>query len=128
MRFLGIDYGLKRIGLAISDEAGEFAFPYGVLETDKALDKIGGIIKDENIAAVIVGLPGKFGGKESDVARSVKPFVKLMEDKCSVKVIFVPEIFTTKIAQKNQTDSKIKEIDASAAALILQSYLDGQKK
>lgn len=128
MKFLGLDYGLKRIGVAVSDEEGKMAFPREILETDQALAKLGPVISDEKTAIVVVGLPGKLGGKENALIPAIKSFTEELEKKYAVKIIFVPEIFTTKEAEKSGTRPKNGKLDASAAALILQTHLDQRNK
>lgn len=128
MKFLGLDYGLKRVGVAVSDEEGRIAFPREILETDQVLVKLGPMITDEKAAIIIIGLPGKFGGKENALTPAIKSFAKELEKKYAVKTIFIPEIFTTKEAEKSGTRPKNGKLDASAAALILQTHLDRRNK
>lgn len=122
MKFLGIDYGQKRIGLAISDDEGKIAFPYKVVYNKSGvLDEILSVLKKEKITKIIIGLPVPFSGKENKQTEEVKIFAKKLEQKIKLPVEFQNEILTTKSAKAGSS----KEIlDASAAAVILQSYLD----
>ena len=118
MRFLGIDYGEKRIGLAISDEDGKIAFPYGVVGS---FSKIISLAKKEKINKIIIGLPISFSGQESAQALKIRRFAEALQKKVKLPIEFENEVLTTKIASYG---SKRDKIDASSAAIILQSYLD----
>jgi len=115
MKLLGIDHGDKRIGIAVSDETMTFAFPRVVLHNTKTIFKeIKKICGDENIAKIVVGMPISFSGGKSAQAEKVERFGEELEMFLSIPVEYENEIFTTKIGRD----------DASAAALILQGYLD----
>lgn len=119
---MGIDYGEKRIGLAITDEKKQFAFPYSVIENkSQIIKKIQEIIKKEAIKKIILGLPLDIAGRPNPVLKSVEKFKKNLEKVSGLSVEFENEIFTTKEAERIQ--GKHGKIDASAAALILKSYL-----
>ena len=114
MKFIGIDHGDKRIGIAVSDETMTFAFPRVVLQNTKTVfEEIKKICGDENIAKIVVGVPISFSGGKSAQAEKVESFGEGLEMFLSIPVEYENEIFTTKIGRD----------DASAAALILQSYL-----
>ena len=122
MKLLGIDYGSKNIGLALSGEDSKIAFPYRVIYNKSGvLVEITAIIKKEKISKIILGLPIPFSGKENLQTEKVKIFAKKLEQKIKLPVEFQNEILTTKSAK---TGSTKETIDSSAAAIILQSYLD----
>ena len=129
MRILGIDYGSKRIGIAVSDEEASFAIPRTVLLNDaKIFDEIGNIVANEDIARIVVGDPG-----DNQISADVKSFVTKLEEKFSLPVILEKEFMTSlhviqfqgrkPIARLEKQDTSPKR-DDSAAALILQRYLD----
>jgi putative holliday junction resolvase len=140
MRFLGIDYGTKRIGLATSDEEGILAFPREiVINNTDTLGKIGQIIKTENISEIVVGESVDFSGKLNMLSARIELFIEELQKKFKLPVRKQKEFLTSVEARKvgsskkslsqSQVHSKIKQIksgrvDASAAALILQRYLD----
>ncbi len=125
MKYLSIDYGEKRIGLAMSSEEGKLALPYKTLENNsKIFDALKEIVEKEKITEVVVGLPVTFAMQESEQTRAVKDFAKHLQNILKMPVFFENEIFSSKIAEKS---SKKGKIDESAAALILQSYLDRKK-
>lgn len=139
-RFLGIDYGTKRIGVAISDENQTLAFPKEiVLNDEKAWDRIKEIIKSENVSEIVVGESVDFSGKLNALSGRIDVFMLELGEKFGLPVRKQKEFLTSVEARKmgqskstfqgSQAHSKIKQmksgrVDASAAALILQRYLD----
>jgi len=132
-RILGIDYGTKRIGVALSDENAQFGQPYSVIKNSKAakdevLEKIIDIVKTEQVAEIVLGESKDFKGKDNAVMPEIRNFKKALENLLSflplpvVPVTFEPEFLTSHQAEYLQ--GKHDMLDASAAALILQSYLD----
>lgn len=136
MRYLGIDYGAKRVGLALSDEQGNFAYPLSVIEnTDNLISEISKICKENNVGEIVVGESRNFSQKENDIMREIKPFVKSLEKETSLPVSLHPEFMTSVEAERIQSrrlrsGSRLKrrEVkndmhDASAATLILKHFL-----
>ncbi|MBI2628079.1 MAG: Holliday junction resolvase RuvX [Candidatus Niyogibacteria bacterium] len=122
MRFLGIDYGKKRIGTAMSDKEGQMAFPYAIIENNaEKFRAIGKICENEGISKIIMGLPKNLKGKETEMTKEIQEFGRRLYEEIGLKVIFQDEILSTKEAIRLQ--GRHKKIDASAAALILDSYL-----
>lgn len=122
-RLLGIDFGLKRIGIAITDEKRQFAFPHDVIENDSgAIRKISALVKKEKIKKIILGLPLNPQGAPNPILKKAEKFKEKLEKAAKIRIEFESEIFTTKEARRLQ--GKHKKIDASAAALILKSYLE----
>jgi len=140
MRFLGIDYGTKRIGLAFSDENHTFAFPKEIIPNNKdVFEKLGKILEQENISEVVIGESLDFSGQPNVVANQIDDFVSELENKFKIKVSREKEFLTSVEARKagntkmsfqtTQAHSRIgnarsEKVDASAAALILQRFLD----
>ena len=132
MRCLGIDYGMKRIGLAISDPSNTIARSYGlVINGKKAVEQIREIVAQEGITHLVFGLPLHMSGDKGDKALLVEEFAeKVRLAVGEVEVLFEDERLTTVTAQRVLIEgdvrrSKRKEkIDALAASLILQKYLD----
>lgn len=120
MRYLGIDYGEKRIGLALSDEGGKIAMPYGVVNY---FNKILSILKKEKVGKIVIGLPVGFSGQESAQTLETKKFAEALGKKVKLPIELENEVLSTKIASRFSAKDKI---DASSAAVILQSYLDKQ--
>jgi putative holliday junction resolvase len=138
MRFLGIDYGSKRVGLSISDEGASLAFPYSVITNDKDLiSKIESIIASEEIMTVIVGESKDFSGNANPIMKDIESFIDILKAKINIPIILESEFLSSFQAENVQSrrpdprDSlprpkfkEKKDLDASAAAIILQSYLD----
>lgn len=123
MKYLGIDYGKKRIGLAVSDESGSFAFPRETVVNDvRTLPKIVELIRELHIEAVVVGIPETASGLTNSVEDDIRAFSATLEMMTGLLILFQDERFTSieasRYAPKEQKD------DAVSAALILQRYLD----
>lgn len=122
MRILGIDYGSKRVGLALSDEGRQFAIPLSVINNSKnLLNDILKIIQEKNITEVVLGESRNYQGEANAIlADSLR--LKTSLEQRDLKVHMEPEFMTSAHAEKLQGKNEL--IDASAAALILQSFLD----
>ncbi len=139
-RFLGIDYGTKRVGLAVSDENGKLAFPYTILPNDpKLLKNLEEILKKENIIEIVVGESLDFSGKPNKVEKETNAFISKLENIFAFPINREREFLTSVEARSSKntkqnlhasashTRIKVAQsalVDASAAALILQRYLD----
>jgi len=139
MKYLGIDFGSKRVGTAVSDENGEMAFPYSVLQNTgngKLLEEIQKIIEKEKIEAVVIGESKNFAGEPNEIMKGIEKFKKELETKTGFEVFLEPEFLTSAQAEHIQRrrpgsasrpwrrEPKNEMHDASAAAIILQSFLD----
>lgn len=122
MRLLGIDYGSKRIGIALSDEAGQFAMPLIVFNNSKNLLKeIVEIANKNNIKEIVMGESKNYKGEANTILPESLNF-KMDLEKEGFIVYLEPEFMTSANAERFQ--GKNDMLDASAAALILQSFLD----
>ncbi|MEX2052076.1 MAG: Holliday junction resolvase RuvX [Candidatus Paceibacterota bacterium] len=144
MRFLGIDYGEKRIGIAISDENLSLAFPKEIIPNDaKLLGRIGEILEEENISEIVVGESVNLDGSPNKIGEKINSFIEVFREKFNLPVHTEKEFLTSVEARKSiegkstlntsQAHSRAKEetserYDASAAALILQRFLDKKNK
>ncbi len=141
MKYLGIDFGTKRIGLAVSDEDGILAFPKKViLNNALKFENIQDIIQKEKIEALVVGEPLNHLGKLNKVSGPIFSFIKDLKKKFNLPLYQQKEFFTSVEAGKNLRKTKktethtrekkkiIPKADDSAAALILQRYLDKRNK
>jgi putative holliday junction resolvase len=126
MKYLGIDFGTKRIGLAISDETGLFAFPKAIISFDeKTLDTISALIKEEQIDKVILGYSIASNGVENDLVSKIEKFKTKLSATTHTSVVLEREDFSTVEAHRYQV--KAGNRDDSAAAIILQRFLDKQR-
>ncbi len=126
MRLMGIDYGTKKVGLAFTDEGGNMAFPHGVVpNTPKLLDVILGLMQEKKVETVVIGHSLDKTGKPNAVHAAVENLMLDITLQTGIPVHLEPEQFTTQAAVRLQ--GKNAETDASAAALILDSYLTRRK-
>ncbi len=122
MSIMAIDYGEKRVGIATTDESNEFALPRVVLEnTPKLLNEICELREKWNIEKIILGDSKKFDGSDNLIAVNIKRLKKELEEK-GIVVIMHPEFLTS--LEAKQLQGKNEMLDASAAAIILKSYID----
>jgi putative holliday junction resolvase len=123
MKYLGIDFGSKRIGLAVSDETGSFALPLRVLEnTENLLQEISEICKQKNIDEIVIGESKNFEMEENEIMKEINLFVKKIKGELKLPIHMHPEFLSSAEAERLQ--GKNDMLDASAAAIILKSYLD----
>ncbi len=125
MRILGIDYGSKRVGVAVSDEKREFALPVSViLNTPTLLKEIEKIAIDHETKEIVMGESRDYKGEPNEIMLdSIDLKAKLEKD--GFTVYFELEFMSSVQAERWQGKNSL--IDASAAAIILQSYLDREK-
>jgi len=122
MKYLGIDFGEKRVGIAMSDEEGKIAFPKVVLANDQDLMRnIVDLCMKNGIETVVMGESRNYQGQINEIMWKITGFRKQLET-IGLKVIYEPEFMTS--IQASQITGENDMIDASAAAIILQSYLD----
>lgn len=135
MRYLGIDYGSKRVGLALSDESAMMAFPYKIVPNNmELLDTIHNICGVEEISAIVLGESHDLSGQPNKIMGSIEEFKRNIEAELELPVYFQKEFMTTVEARGREGKemnnakkvAKDKQVgaDASAAALILQRYLE----
>ena len=126
MKYLGIDYGTKRIGLAVSDENAEFAFPLAVLQnSESSAEEIARICREKGVSAIVVGDSENFQMQKNEIMKEVAPFVEILREKSGLPVVLHPEFLTSAEAERLQ--GKNDMLDASAAAIILKSFLESEK-
>lgn len=137
MRVLGIDYGSKRVGWSVSDWDGVTAFPGGLItwkKEDELLREITKLVEDKEAQQVVVGLPLALSGEEGIAARNVLAFAKRLRAALSVPVETFDERLSTARAQRAMVDADVsrakraKRVDAVAAALFLQTWLDRRQQ
>lgn len=132
-RHLGVDYGTRRIGLAISDELGVTARPLEVVARKDLDDALRRVADEYEIESVIVGLPTSLGGHEGDSAAGARQLGEHIADLLGVAVKHVDERFTSRMAEGALLESGMKRrdrkatVDKVAAAIILQTYLDSRR-
>lgn len=139
MKFLGIDYGMKRIGFAVSDAGGRLAFPGEVVKNNGELvKKIGELISKEKVGEIVVGESLDFAGLPNALAKEVDFFIGTLERKFKLPVHKEKEFFSSFEAHdkmgkeamhaRRSKAPKTENLDARAAAVILQRFLDRHNK
>jgi len=136
VRILAIDFGERRIGLAISDPLGITAQGLPTIDTRKTKDifsHIQGIIKDKKVRKVVVGIPRNMNGSIGFKGEEVKKFISKLTQKTGVEVEAWDERLTSVQSLKSMRKMGIKQkkkeaVDRISATLILQSYLDSLNK
>jgi len=125
MKYLGIDYGTKRIGIAISDDTGTIAFPLTTLVTSKTpSQEIVELAEKHAAQTIVLGESRNYKGEPNPIMEDIDALKKDLES-AGYTILFEPEFMTSAQASREVSE---EHIDASAAALILQSYLDRNKK
>ena len=134
---LGLDFGDKTIGIAVSDKSLTIASPIKTIRRksiSKDLIELFDLIEVYNVGGLIVGLPLSLNGKENIRTEQVRKFVKAIELQKNIKIMLYDERFSSdvifkELRKKHNSISKIKKkLDQQAAAYILQGFLDSSKK
>lgn len=141
MRIVGLDVGERRIGVAVSDVTRTLARPLGVLrpaglDVDAvrlSADEIGRLAGEEDgVAAIVVGLPRRLDGTPTDMTRRVEQFARQLEARTALPVTLQDERLSSREAESRlalrEKDWRVRKqhLDAAAAAVILQDYLDSR--
>ena len=121
-KFLGIDYGLKHIGVAVSDPSNIISVPYSTYTEEEILTKICQIIKDENIYGIIIGKPYHLDGSVSEMIQNVEKFSLKLEKIISEPILFIDERLSSKGYKSGKKTSK-DSIHQKSACLILDDFL-----
>ncbi len=134
-KIVAIDYGEKRIGIALTDDTQTIAFPHKVIQADKSPEKSAKKVADEikkepfSIEKIIIGLPLLLSGLEGPMAKQVKEFGKILESELNLKIEYMDERLSSKGADVLMKDAKVtrkkrtKNLDAMSAVVLLQTYL-----
>ena len=124
MAYLGIDYGSKRVGIAVSDPEGKMAFPVSVIQNDlKLLEEVAKIAREKNVKIIVLGESKDYKGEDNKIMSEIKEFAGQLKE-VGYEVAYEPEFMTSVQASRLQGENEL--IDASAAAILLQSFLDKQ--
>ena len=134
-RILSIDYGIKRVGLALSDPLRIFAYPYKTIKNDNSFfNELKRIFKEQNIIKIVLGIPDGDNKSTTEIKNRILLLKKQIE-KLNLEVILWDEGFTSIIAEERILQSVTKKtkrqdkglLDQHSAAIILQEYLDKGK-
>lgn len=136
-RLLGIDFGEKRVGIALSDEGARLGFPHTTLQNNKdLLSEILSLVEEYQVEKVVIGDSKDFNMKENRIMQNARDFADELKSE-NIEVVFHQEFMTSMQAEKTHFQlserhkdrgvQKGKNIDAQAAAIILQSFIDTNK-
>jgi len=132
-RLIGLDVGGKRIGVAVSDEGQILSSPLGMVESGKrAIAEIGRIAQETGAVAIVAGLPTGMSGREGAQAAETRRFADLVGDTLDLPLSYWDERLTSSQAERMLVDAGMRrkdrrgQIDALAASLMLQNYLDSR--
>lgn len=135
-RILAIDYGAKRIGLALSDPLMTFAYPHKTIpNNDKTWHELDSLVKEKNIDKIILGFPLREDGKKTPLSETIMKFKTELEKRFGLEVILWDERYTSVIASGMMVESIKKKsrrrdkgiIDMNAAAIMLKEFLEENK-
>jgi len=136
MRVLGVDYGTKRIGLALSDPEGIIASPMKALEVKdlpSAAEEIAVIAKERDVNTIVIGLPRNMDGTLGEKAQEALAFLDMLLERTHLVVVPWDERLSSAFAERALRETHMskkkrkKRVDMIAAQVILQGYLDSQK-
>ncbi len=137
MRALAIDFGTVRIGLALSDELKMFASPLKVVANgEEAPAEIARLVDDNGVDVVVIGMPYRLDGTESDTTRAVKEFILRLRPLIATPIVEWDEAFSTRAASSRMIGAGVRKkkrqekgtADLWAASVILQEYLDARPR
>ena len=135
-RIIGIDYGRKRVGVAVSDPLGIFASALDTVQSAKIIEYLKKYAENENVVLFVVGYPINMDGRPSEAAKDIDIFLKhLAKAFPETPVVLEDERFTSVLAHRAMIDGGMKKqdrmkkesVDKISAAIILQSYMDRVK-
>lgn len=122
MRILGIDYGAKRIGLAISDELGLLARELDIVSPVDFFRRLPGLIEEYEIESIVLGVPLNMSGQDTEKTKEARAFQRKIEEASGIPVHGVDERLSSQMAE--HISGSNKNLDSLAAQIILQNYLD----
>ncbi|TMP96967.1 MAG: Holliday junction resolvase RuvX [Verrucomicrobia bacterium] len=134
MRILAIDHGTKRMGIAISDELGVIAQPLEFILAEpfaEFLSRLREIIRDQQVELILVGMPRNMDGSYGPAALKVQEFIAVLKASVTIPIKPIDERLTSVQAHRLLSEAEVRgrqrkgKVDKSAAAVLLQGYLDG---
>lgn len=132
-RVLGIDFGERRVGIAVSDPSGLIARSWGIVlrtSTEQVAERVAQIAGELDVGTILLGLPFDMQGQEGYQARRVRRFADALAQKVSIPIVYWDESLTSVDAAEilrergERRSRRARPVDAVAAAVLLQSYLD----
>ena len=139
-KYLGIDYGLKRVGISVSDSSHKYAFQREhIINDNKLFDKLLKLIGDENVSKIIIGYPLRFNSEKTHSTEDVEKFKEklssyLLKKSLTAELIYYDERLTSNLASYNLANSGLSKkkrqnkglVDSISAQIILQDFIDSK--
>ncbi len=129
-RMLGIDWGLRRTGVAVSDESREFVFARAPIVSDTPQDLLNAIlhiVNSEKIVGIVIGLPLRMDGTDSETTAMVRKFAEELSTRTDVPIMFIDETLSSTAAQEQMGRVRVRDIkeklDSNAARVILENAI-----
>ncbi len=136
MKLLAIDYGLKRCGIAVTDDLQMIASPHAGVETKNIFEYLKRYLEQNKVEFFVLGEPKRLSGADTHSSEAVRKFAIELENKFGLKIKWVDERFTSIMAKQVILESGVNKkrrqdkmlVDEVSAAIILQSYLSSKKQ
>lgn len=134
-RILAIDFGTKRIGIAVTDPLKIFASPLDTVSNAEFMEYLDSYMQKEEVEALVVGYPKQMNNNPSEAVRHINPFIKKLRTRYpDIKISLADERFTSRMALQTMIDGGVKKknrqdkslVDKISASIILQSYLEAE--
>jgi len=139
-KYLGIDYGLKRVGISVSDSSHKYAFQREhIINDNKLFDKLIKLIGDENVSKIIIGYPLRFNSEKTHSTEDVEKFKEklssyILKKSLTAELIYYDERLTSNLASYNLANSGLSKkkrqnkglVDSISAQIILQDFIDSK--
>lgn len=123
---MGIDYGTRRIGVAVSDESQTLAREYAIYDPPQFWERVTDVIESEQVDRIVIGLPLNMSGEATKKTEEVQEFFDRLQKQLSLPIEFMDERLSSVMAEHLPGGGK--NIDSLAAQIILQNYLNQQKQ
>ena len=139
-RLMGLDFGSKTVGVALSDPTGLIASPLEIIEREredklrKTFSRIEELIEEYKVTKIVLGLPLNMDSSEGERVKKTQEFKEALERRTGLEIVFWDERLSTVEAHEIMTEAGVKGIDRKkfvdkiAASIILQGYMDSQKE
>ena len=128
MEILALDVGSKRMGMARASTKARLAEPLKTLKTEEAIPQLQAMIKENDVGAIVIGLPRNLSGEDTAQTRWVRDWASRAKAQLSVPLYWQDEALTTQVAGARHQGEKVHDVDALAAAVILQDFLVAAKE
>ena len=127
MEILALDVGIKKVGIARASIEARLAQPLKTVKTDEVIEQLRGIVKENEVKMIVVGLPRNLSGEDTQQTRWVRDWVTKTKAELGLPFYWQDEALTSQVAISNKQKVKSLDVDAQAAAIILEDFLSTDK-